>query len=66
MTGYARVDIRKNMYTNKTLVLEVNDYADISKESTIRKILNYNNWSFKEFIGHQLGIEKFDDLPKNK
>jgi len=66
MNGYSRVDIRKNMYTNQILVLEVNDYADTSKVSTIRKVLNYNNWSYKEFIGHLFGFEKNEEAQIEK
>lgn len=58
MSGYARVDIRKNINNNQILVLEVNDYADTSKVSTIRKILTYNGWTFLEFTGHYFGQEK--------
>lgn len=38
------------MYTKEIFILEANDNASISEESTIAKILKFSNIEFKDFI----------------
>jgi D-alanine-D-alanine ligase-like ATP-grasp enzyme len=59
-TGYARADIRRDSFTGKPYVLEINAVPGIGAESCSDYLLKLQGETTKEFIGKFLSRPTFD------